>query len=81
MALPASVVGWPRGMPSSLRLIKLIFYKESYFSSTVAMMMTMQTTELERDLLFAFWDTLIVKLFNWIITEDILATLAGFISG
>jgi len=62
-------------------LIKLIFYKESYFSSTVAMMMTMQTTELERDLLFAFWDTLIVKLFNWIITEDILATLAGFISG
>jgi hypothetical protein len=45
------------------------------------MMMTMQTTELERDLLFAFWDTLIVKLFNWIITEDILATLAGFISG
>ena len=46
------------------------------------MVMTIQTTEVEKDLLFAFLGYLvIVKLFNWIITGVILATLAGFISG
>jgi uncharacterized integral membrane protein len=45
------------------------------------MVMTMQTKEIERDLLFAFWEPLIVRLFNLIITGVILSILAGFILG